>query len=131
MTESIREADRPAEAEPLTLGDLVEPCEGRLVVEVEVKAERTPSGLYIPEETARTIHEERPTQGRVVAVTDDEDDFEVGDWVIFGKYNGTKLSRSVEVDGKREREVVIVLNAKDVLAKLRSPEQVRGLKVRS
>lgn len=130
-----------------TLAELIIPCAGRVAVEVDVPSERTPSGLYLLEETARTIHENRPIQGRIIAVHNQRDDdpispdadddllypeeFAVGDWVVFGKFSGAKISRSIEVDGKREKQAVIILNTSDILCKLRTPSQVSGLKVKA
>ena len=120
------------------LGALIVPMPGTLAVKVEAKAERMPSGLYIPEDTARTIHEERPTQGIVVAIGDKEayEDgkselgLDVGDRVVFGKYSGTKLSWLSDPADRNSKEIVIILSERDILCKINSDEQV-NLKVKA
>lgn len=130
-----------------TLAELIIPCSGRIAVEVDVPSEHTPSGLFLPEDVVRSTHEARPIQGRVVAVhnqpdndpeeplADDDllyvEEFVVGDWVVFGKYAGVKISRKIEVEGKRVTQSVIVLNTTDILCKLRTPGQVSGLRVKA
>ena len=121
------------------LGDLIEPMPGKIAVQIETKKEFTSAGLYIPVATARTIHEERATQGKVVAVgNDDDDDLEsapakikVGDTVLFGKYSGTKIEYLPDPKKRDEKEQVIVMQERDVLAILRSPAEASKLRVRS
>lgn len=153
--------DIPAPS-PLTLADLIQPLFGRIVIQVETKAEWTPSGLYIPVDTARTVHEQRATQGKVVAVSwgeavripsgstegidlepgkaylmDDDDEelsqaphaVSVGDTVLFGKYTGTKITW--QPDRTKDRQDVIIMQERDVLAVLHSPEQARNIKVKA
>lgn len=126
----------------VSLGDLIDPMPGKIVVQVATKDEFTPGGLYIPVDTARTIHEARATQGVVVAIggeTDEpvelEDDLtgllKIGDTVLFGKYTGTKVEWQPDPENRNKREQVIIMMERDVLAILRSPEQARGLKVKS
>lgn len=112
----------PIESE---LAKLVQPMPGRIVVLVRTTSERTPSGLFIPEETARSIHEERVTQGVIVAMSSDEDDdlsddLAVGDTVLFGKFNG--FSITYQPDRSKPKERVVVLERKNVFAKLRDPD---------
>lgn len=130
---------------PVTLGDLIEPMPGKIAVKIDTKGEITPGGLYVPVDTARTIHEARATQGVVVAHGDDfddDDDLEsppprtkLGDTVLFGKYTGTKIIwQPPTPEGAKERpprEEVIVMHEKDVLAILRSPEQAKNIKVKT
>lgn len=111
------------------LAAIVEPMPGKIVVLVRVIAERTPTGLFIPEETARTIHEERANQGIVVRVSADEDDdldgvnIKVGDTVLFGKFSGFKLTyQPTRTDPK---EIVIVMERKNVFAKLTADVDVK------
>jgi chaperonin GroES len=126
------EAFAPA---PLSLGDLIDPMPGKIAVQIETKKEWTPSGLFIPLETARTVHDQRATQGKVVAIGESDDDLEspgivaLGDTVLFGKYTGTKISW--QPDRKAERQDVIIMQERDVLAVLRSPDQARNIKVRT
>lgn len=130
---------------PLTLGDLVEPMPGKIAVMIDTRNEFTPGGLFIPVDTARTIHEARATQGVVVAhgdIDDDSDDdlesppvrVNIGDTVLFGKYTGTKIIWQPDAgpDGIRpSRQEVIVMYEKDVLARLLSPEQAKNIKVKT
>lgn len=131
-------SDTPA----VTLGQLVRPMPGKIVVQVETKNEVTPGGLFIPVETARSIHEQRATQGKVVAIgADDEGDLEsapslvnLGDVVLFGKYTGTKVEwqpPAPEGQPRPPKEQVIIMFEKDVLAVLLSPEQATGIKVKT
>ena len=109
-----------------TLRDLVVPMPGKIVVLVDTKEEITAGGLYIPVETARSVHEERPTQGEVIAIGEqDEDDLAssptvlaVGDRVVFAKFSGTKISW--QPDRRRPKESVVILAEKDILCKIRS-----------
>ena len=90
------------------------PLADRIVITPLKQEEMTTSGLIIPD-TAK----EKPQQGEVVAVgpgrLDDDGkrvpiDVVVGDRILYAKYTGT----DVKLDG----EDYIVLNDKDILAKL-------------
>ncbi len=90
------------------------PLADRIVITPLKQEEVTASGLVIPD-TAK----EKPQQGEVVAVgpgrLDDSGkrvaiDLKEGDRILYAKYTGTE----VKLDG----EDYIVLNEKDVLAKL-------------
>lgn len=129
----------PSSTTPTTdtssLGDLIRPLPGKVAVLVESKKEWTPSGLFIPVDTARSVHEERATQGTVIAIGEDEEDLESaplpikkGDVVIFGKYTGTRIV--YQPDRMKDRETVIVMQVSSILAVLMSPEEARNLKVR-
>ena len=92
----------------------LKPLEDRIIVKPGDAEETTASGLVIPD-TAK----EKPQQGEVVAVgpgrLDDDGkrvplDVEVGDRILYAKYTGTEI----KLDG----EDYIVLNDKDILAKL-------------
>lgn len=121
------------------LQDLIVPMPGKIAVLVSTRDEITPQGLFIPVETARSLHEERPTQGVVVAIGDDEilttDDedasgaIEIGDHVIFGKYTGTKIS--YQPDRKVPKETVVIMREADILCILRTPTEADKLKVRA
>lgn len=73
----------------------LEPLYNRIIVKRIEAEERTASGLYIPE-----TNREKPTQGDVIAVgpgtLKDDGTFtplslQVGDVVLFGKYNGSDI----------------------------------------
>ncbi len=90
------------------------PLADRIVITPLKQEEMTASGLVIPD-TAK----EKPQQGEVVAVgpgrLDDNGkrvplDLAVGDRILYAKYTGT--------DVKLDNDEYIVLNEKDVLAKL-------------
>lgn len=93
----------------------LQPLEDRIVVKPSDAEQTTASGLVIPD-TAQ----EKPQQGTVLAVGPgrrSENTGEIipvdvakGDTVVYSKYGGTEIT----VDG----EDVLILNARDVLAKL-------------
>lgn len=93
----------------------LQPLEDRIVVRSSEAESTTASGLVIPD-TAQ----EKPQQGEVIAVgpgrrseqTGDiiPVDVAVGDTVVYSKYGGTEIT----VEG----EELLILNARDVLAKL-------------
>jgi chaperonin GroES len=93
----------------------LQPLEDRIVVKPGEAEETTASGLVIPD-TAK----EKPQQGEVLAVgpgkrSEDTgelipNDIKVGDIVIYSKYGGTEFTT--------EGEDVLILNARDVLAKI-------------
>ena len=93
----------------------LQPLEDRIVVRSNEAESTTASGLVIPD-TAQ----EKPQQGEVIAVgpgrrsdTTGEIipvDVAVGDTVVYSKYGGTEIT----VEG----EELLILNARDVLAKL-------------
>ena len=83
----------------------IRPLQDRIIVERQEGAEKTKSGLYIPDSA-----KEKPQQGKVIAVgkgkvredgTVQPLDVKVGDIVLFGKYSG----QDVTIDGD---EVVIM-----------------------
>ena len=93
----------------------LQPLEDRIVVRSNEAESTTASGLVIPD-TAQ----EKPQQGEVLAVgpgrRSDQTgdvipvDVAVGDTVVYSKYGGTEIT----VEG----EELLILNARDVLAKL-------------
>lgn len=129
---------------PVSLGDMLVPNLGRIVVLVETKDEITPQGLFIPVDTARTIHETRPTRGVIVAMNVDDDEdlafagdgpyLKLGDTVVFGKYTGTSIEwQPPTPEGAAARPTkqrVVIMRHEDVLAKLLTPEQAQNLKVK-
>lgn len=93
----------------------LQPLEDRIVVRPNDAEETTASGLVIPD-TAK----EKPQQGTVLAVgpgrrSDSTGelipvDVSEGDVVVYSKYGGTEIA----VEG----EDLLILNARDVLAKI-------------
>lgn len=93
----------------------LQPLEDRIVVRSSEAESTTASGLVIPD-TAQ----EKPQQGEVLAVgpgrRSDQSgeiipvDVAVGDTVVYSKYGGTEIT----VEG----EELLILNARDVLAKM-------------
>ena len=98
----------------------LQPLEDRIVVRPSKSEETTASGLVIPD-TAK----EKPQQGEVLAVGPGRRseqtgevipmDIAVGDTVVYSKYGGTELSL--------EGEDYLILNARDVLAKVGSAKK--------
>jgi chaperonin GroES len=93
----------------------LQPLEDRIVVRSSEAESTTASGLVIPD-TAQ----EKPQQGEVIAVGPGRRseqsgdiipvDVAVGDTVVYSKYGGTEIT----VEG----EDLLILNARDVLAKM-------------
>ncbi len=93
----------------------LQPLEDRIVIRANEAESTTASGLVIPD-TAK----EKPQQGEVLAVgpgrRSDQTgeiipvDVAVGDTVVYSKYGGTEIT----VEG----EDLLILNARDVLAKM-------------
>ena len=121
-----------------SLGELIRPLPGKIAVLVESKQEFVGGGIYIPVGIAKSVHEERPTYGKVVAVGEDASDdpdikseyyINVGDTVLFGKFSGTKIEWIHPVT--RDREKVVIMLEREVLAIVLSPEQAAALKVKA
>ncbi len=85
----------------------IKPLGDRVVVEPAKAEEKTASGIIIPD-TAK----EKPQQGIVMAVADDQDDIKLtvkeGDLVLYGKYAGTEIT----IDGND----YLIMSEKDILA---------------
>ena len=87
------------------------PAPGRLIVKSLEQAERTDSGLYLPESA-----KERPQLGKVAAYTPGRNDdgsakealCGVGDVIFHSKYGGTE----VKIDG----DEYLILREDDILA---------------
>ncbi|CAN5629942.1 co-chaperone GroES [soil metagenome] len=93
----------------------LQPLEDRVVVQANEAENTTASGLVIPD-TAK----EKPQEGTVIAVgpgrfSDDNEripmDIAEGDVIIYSKYGGTEI--------KLSGEEYIILNARDILAKVK------------
>ena len=78
------------------------PLGERVLVERVEETNTTVSGIIIPDNA-----KEKPSEGKVVAVSKDANDVAVDDVVVFGKYSGTELT----LDAK----VYLVLEVSDIL----------------
>ena len=63
------------------------PLGKRVLIERKEESNTTASGIIIPD-TAK----EKPSQGKVVAVSSEVDSVKVNDTVVFGKYSGSELT---------------------------------------
>lgn len=63
-----------------------QPLGKRVLVERVEEARTTASGIYIPDSA-----KEKPSQGKVIAVSKEVEDVAVNDTVVFGKYSGSEL----------------------------------------
>lgn len=83
----------------------VKPLADRVMIEPEEAETKTASGIYIPDSA-----QEKPQQGKVVAVgsgtKDIEMELKVGDTVLYGKYSGSEIT----VDGND----YVIMNQSDV-----------------
>lgn len=107
----ILDFKNPTKRSTVAFDKLFSPLDDRVLVEASVAPEKTAGGLYIPE-----MVQERPTQGRVVAVGQGARrkkggirplDVRLGDQVLFGKFSGQKLV----LEGRE----VILLKEEDIL----------------
>ena len=78
-----------------------QPLGNRILVERMEEASTTSTGIIIPDNA-----KEKPSQGKVVAVSDDVKNVANGDTVVFGKYSGNELT----LDGSK----YIVIDVDDV-----------------
>ncbi|WP_289242942.1 co-chaperone GroES [uncultured Campylobacter sp.] len=80
-----------------------EPLGKRVLVEREEELKTTASGIIIPDNASK----EKPSQGKVVAVSKEAEGLSVGDTVVFAKYSGSEIA----LDDKK----YLVLNTEDIL----------------
>ncbi|MDL0105413.1 co-chaperone GroES [Campylobacter vicugnae] len=80
-----------------------EPLNKRVLVEREEELKTTASGIIIPDNASK----EKPSQGKVVAVSKEAEGLSVGDTVVFAKYSGSEIT----LDDKK----YLVLNTEDIL----------------
>lgn len=161
---------------------------GKVAIQVKTADEVTESGLYLPQETVRSTHERRATQGVVVAIGEEDPDedilyyycktcgdgefnkrfysdeaadkhlmegpehhsmvavhrrkFGLGDTVVFGKYSGTEIKYRPPADDQDEKntierkarpapETIIIMSVKDILCRVRAPEEAVNIQVRA
>ncbi len=69
-----------------------QPLGKRVLVQRTEEAGTTASGIIIPDNA-----KEKPSQGKVMAISSDVDNVKVNDVVVFGKYSGNEF----EVDGEK------------------------------
>ena len=79
-----------------------QPLGNRVLVERLEEATKTASGIIIPDNA-----KEKPSQGKVVAVSSKVENIAMGDTVVFGKYAGNELT----LDGT----AYLVIDADDLL----------------
>lgn len=98
------------------------PMNGRIVVEA-ISEEKTPSGLYLPTNTAA---EQRSTIGKVIALPTDElstvEEYvgvlRPGDVVLFGQNSGMLI----DIGHGAARRKAIILRESEVLCKVTNPD---------
>ncbi len=64
-----------------------QPLGKRVLIERVEEAKTTASGIYIPDSA-----KEKPSQGKVLAVSTEVENVAVNDTVVFGKYAGNELT---------------------------------------
>jgi len=64
-----------------------QPLGKRVLIERIEEAKTTASGIYIPDSA-----KEKPSQGKVLAVSSEVENVAVNDTVVFGKYTGSELT---------------------------------------
>lgn len=116
-----------------SLAEILKPMPGKIAVQVAVKDEIFGGGLYIPVDVARSIHDQKPTQGVIIAIGEEfleeaEGNLAVGDNVVFGKYSGTQITW--QPDRTKPAEKIILLQFRDILCKLNVPEESGNLTVK-
>ncbi len=78
------------------------PLKERVFVRYEAEAEKTASGLYIPDAA-----KEKPQRGIIEAIGSEVKDVKVGETVLFDKYSGSKIN----IDD----EEYLILKEEDIL----------------
>lgn len=64
-----------------------EPLKDRVFVSYTEQMDRTPGGLYIPDNA-----KEKPQSGKVEAIGPEVKTLQVGDKILFDRYSGSKIS---------------------------------------
>ncbi len=80
-----------------------QPLGKRVLVEREEEIKTTASGIIIPDNASK----EKPSVGKVIAVSKEVEDVKEGDTVVFAKYSGSEIN----IDDKK----YLALNLDDVL----------------
>lgn len=122
-----------------SLAEIIEPRPGKIAVLIDPK-EEVSSGLFIPADLAPSLHNPRPTQGTIVSLgpedesedgmmEDDIGSLKVGDRVIFGKYSGVEIKQKGKPGQAPER--IVILTAKDILARVKVTEDSADIVVKT
>lgn len=122
-----------------TLADIIEPRPGKIAVLIDPSEEVGEGNLYIPADLAPSLHNPRPTQGTIVAIgpfdeseeglmEEDAGELKLNDRVIFGKYSGVEIKRKGKPGQAMER--IVILTAKDILARVKDVEAAAGITVK-
>lgn len=79
------------------------PLGKRVLIEREEELKTTASGIIIPDNASK----EKPSEGKVIAVSKEAEGISEGDRVVFAKYSGSEIT----LDNKK----YLVLNTDDIL----------------
>lgn len=79
------------------------PLGKRVLIEREEELKATASGIIIPDNASK----EKPSEGKVIAVSKKVEGISQGDRVVFAKYSGSEIT----LDNKK----YLVLNTDDIL----------------
>ena len=79
------------------------PLGKRVLIEREEELKTTASGISIPDNASK----EKPSEGKVIAVSKEVEGISEGDRVVFAKYSGSEIT----LDNKK----YLVLNTDDIL----------------
>ena len=79
------------------------PLGKRVLIEREEELKTTASGIIIPDHAST----EKPSEGKVIAVSKEVEGISEGDRVVFAKYSGSEIT----LDNKK----YLVLNTDDIL----------------
>jgi len=99
--------------------NIITPLNKRVIVEPEVKEEKTKGGIIIPE----IANQKAPTKGTVIAIAEDSDiklKISSGDVILFSKYSGIEITVP-SIDGSKERKYQIMKD-EDILAVIEHKE---------
>lgn len=79
------------------------PLGKRVLIEREEELKTTASGIIIPDNASK----EKPSEGKVIAISKEIEGISEGDRVVFAKYSGSEIT----LDNKK----YLVLNTDDIL----------------
>ena len=79
------------------------PLGKRVLIEREEELKTTASGIIIPDNASK----EKPSEGKVIAISKEVEGISEGDRVVFAKYSGSEIT----LDNKK----YLVLNTDDIL----------------